>query len=149
MKATCVRCKTHRIHFKNWFFLGFLAILFESKSKNDVQSVENYPGIQVRPRLKVAAGYIPSVDNVLNSFCSGGAENLFDNIKSRKLELDPSKIRKKSHLNRSVDSLDSKTICVLSSISHRSLGVIKDLLVWIKENILRERPELFLQDDTV
>lgn len=28
-------------------------------------------------------------------------------------------------------------------------GKIRDFLVWIKENLLRERPELFIQDDSV
>lgn len=28
-------------------------------------------------------------------------------------------------------------------------GTIRNFLVWIKENILRERPELFIQDDSV
>ncbi|XP_031640701.1 ubiquitin-related modifier 1 homolog [Contarinia nasturtii] len=51
---------------------------------------------------------------------SGGAENLFDNIKSRSVELDGSKTWK-----------------------------IRDFLVWIKDNLLRERPELFIQDDSV
>lgn len=32
---------------------------------------------------------------------------------------------------------------------HAILGNIKDLLHWMKENILAERPELFLQDDSV
>ena len=29
------------------------------------------------------------------------------------------------------------------------LGCMKKLLAWIKENLLKERPELFLQGDTV
>ena len=29
------------------------------------------------------------------------------------------------------------------------IGNMKKLLVWMKENILKERPELFLQGDTV
>ena len=28
-------------------------------------------------------------------------------------------------------------------------GNIKNLLVWIKDNLLKERPELFIQGDTV
>ncbi len=29
------------------------------------------------------------------------------------------------------------------------LGTVKRLLQWIKENLLKQRPELFLQDDSV
>lgn len=28
-------------------------------------------------------------------------------------------------------------------------GKIRDFLIWIKDNLLRERPELFIQDDSV
>lgn len=29
------------------------------------------------------------------------------------------------------------------------LGKIRDFLIWIKDNLLRERPELFIQNDSV
>ncbi|CAD7083384.1 unnamed protein product [Hermetia illucens] len=50
----------------------------------------------------------------------GGAELLFDNVKKRQVTLDGSKTWK-----------------------------IKELLGWIRDNLLRERPELFLQNDSV
>ncbi|XP_070531656.1 ubiquitin-related modifier 1-like [Ptychodera flava] len=52
---------------------------------------------------------------------SGGAELLFDKVKKHSVNLD------KSH----------------------HPWTIKKLLVWIKDNLLKERPELFLQGDTV
>ncbi|XP_005180864.1 ubiquitin-related modifier 1 homolog [Musca domestica] len=51
---------------------------------------------------------------------SAGAELLFDNIKKREITL---------------PSTEKWTI--------------RNLLKWMKENILRERPELFIQGDTV
>ncbi|KPJ14057.1 Ubiquitin-related modifier 1-like [Papilio machaon] len=59
----------------------------------------------------------------------GGAELLFDKIKKREIELPA--------LNKYIpDSKDNK-------------WTIRHLLVWIKDNLLRERPELFLQGDSV
>ena len=52
---------------------------------------------------------------------SGGAELLFDN--------------KKSH--------------TISLPENTSPWTIKSLLPWMKDNLLRERPELFIQGDTV
>ncbi|VVC95559.1 ubiquitin-related modifier 1 [Leptidea sinapis] len=60
---------------------------------------------------------------------SGGAELLFDKIKKHNIEL-PS-VRK--YLP------DSKA----------EKWTIRELLVWIKGNLLKERPELFLQGDSV
>ncbi|XP_022920070.1 ubiquitin-related modifier 1 [Onthophagus taurus] len=51
----------------------------------------------------------------------GGAELLFDNKKKHTVEL-PAKDKS---------------------------WIIGDLLFWIKDNLLKERPELFLQDDSV
>jgi len=51
---------------------------------------------------------------------NGGAELLFDKIKEHKIQLDAAETWN-----------------------------MKKLLVWMKENILKERPELFLQGDTV
>lgn len=55
----------------------------------------------------------------------GGAELLFDKVKKRSIELPA--------LNK-----------YFPESSHHT-WTIKDLLVWIKDNLLRERPELFLQ----
>ena len=52
---------------------------------------------------------------------SGGAELLFGHIKQHNVKLDASSEK----------------------------WNIKNLLVWIKDNLLQERPELFLQGDTV
>ncbi len=52
--------------------------------------------------------------------CSGGLEILFDKVAKHEVELP-----------------DKKTI------------ILKDFLKWIKENLVKERPDLFLQDDTV
>ncbi|PIK43540.1 putative ubiquitin-related modifier 1-like [Apostichopus japonicus] len=52
---------------------------------------------------------------------SGGAELLFDKVKEHEVKL--------SHDNNP--------------------WTIRKLLVWIKENLLKERPELFVQEDTV
>ncbi|XP_069689742.1 ubiquitin-related modifier 1 isoform X1 [Periplaneta americana] len=52
---------------------------------------------------------------------SGGAELLFDNIKKHDVTLPETKEK----------------------------WTIKSLLVWIKDNLLKERPELFLQGDSV
>ncbi|CAO1413941.1 unnamed protein product [Diamesa serratosioi] len=51
---------------------------------------------------------------------SGGAEVLFKHIKKQTVTLDSSKTWK-----------------------------IRDFLVWLKDNLLTERPELFLQEDSV
>lgn len=56
---------------------------------------------------------------------AGGAELLFDKIKKREIVL-PELIK------YFPDCTDNK-------------WTIKHLLVWIKDNLLRERPELFLQ----
>ncbi|XP_077986453.1 ubiquitin-related modifier 1-like isoform X2 [Glandiceps talaboti] len=52
---------------------------------------------------------------------SGGAELLFDKVKKHSVTLDKS----------------------------NKPWTIKKLLVWIKDNLLKERPELFLQGETV
>lgn len=52
---------------------------------------------------------------------SGGAELLFGDIREHKVDLPEQKVP----------------------------WTIKSLLVWIKDNLLQERPELFLQGDTV
>ncbi|XP_041983692.1 ubiquitin-related modifier 1 homolog [Aricia agestis] len=59
----------------------------------------------------------------------GGAELLFDKIKKRDIEL--------------------PALQKYFPDSQRETWTIKDLLVWIKDNLLRERPELFLQGDSV
>jgi len=51
---------------------------------------------------------------------SGGAELLFDKIKEHKIQLDASETWN-----------------------------MKKLLVWMKDNLLKERPELFIQGDSV
>ncbi|XP_071802754.1 ubiquitin-related modifier 1-like isoform X2 [Asterias amurensis] len=53
---------------------------------------------------------------------SGGAELLFDKVKSHDVTLDTSNGKQWN---------------------------IRELLVWIKDNILKERPELFIQNGTV
>ncbi|PZC72644.1 ubiquitin-related modifier 1 homolog [Helicoverpa armigera] len=59
----------------------------------------------------------------------GGAELLFDKIKKREIELPALK----KYLP---DSSNDK-------------WTIRELLLWIKDNLLREREELFLQGDSV
>ncbi|XP_045456300.1 ubiquitin-related modifier 1 homolog [Melitaea cinxia] len=59
----------------------------------------------------------------------GGAELLFDKIKKRNVELPALK--------------------KYFPDSQRDNWTIRDLLVWIKENLLKERPELFLQGDSI
>lgn len=61
----------------------------------------------------------------LNLQFGGGAELLFDKIKKREIELPNLK-------KYYPESIDEK-------------WRIRELLLWIKENLLRERPELFLQ----
>uniref|UniRef100_A0A2H1V943 Ubiquitin-related modifier 1 homolog n=1 Tax=Spodoptera frugiperda TaxID=7108 RepID=A0A2H1V943_SPOFR len=65
----------------------------------------------------------------LNIHFGGGAELLFDKIKKREVELPALKKFKP-------DCQSDK-------------WTIKELLLWIKENLLREREELFLQGDSV
>ena len=57
--------------------------------------------------------------NIVAEF-SGGAELLFDKKKEHKVELDATK-----------------------------KWTIKDFIFWIKDNLLKERPELFIQGQTV
>ena len=57
--------------------------------------------------------------NVTAEF-SGGAELLFDKIKEHQVQLDTSKE-----------------------------WTVKDFIFWIKDNLLKERPELFIQGQTV
>ena len=52
---------------------------------------------------------------------NGGAELLFDNVKEHIVELDSSKVT----------------------------WNIRKLIFWIKDNLLKERPELFIQGETV
>ncbi|XP_061727468.1 ubiquitin-related modifier 1 homolog [Cydia pomonella] len=59
----------------------------------------------------------------------GGAELLFDKIKKREVEL--------------------PAVKKYFPDCQRDTWTIKELLVWLKDNLLRERPELFLQGDSV
>lgn len=61
----------------------------------------------------------------LNIHFGGGAELLFDKIKKREIELPALKK-------------------YLPDCQHEK-WTIRELLLWIKENLLREREELFLQ----
>lgn len=93
----------------------------------------------------LASGIIQSILLIVYMHvCSGGAENLFDNVKTRQVELDSSKTSRK-HLPFSFFFIMHHYLSNFIAFSE----TIKDLLMWIKDNILRERPELFLQDDTV
>lgn len=76
---------------------------------------------------------------------SGGAENLFDNIKSRPIELDGNKTCEYYGFesNQTNDYRNKFNWFFVGP------GKIRDFLIWIKENLLRERPELFIQDDSV
>ncbi|XP_028173357.1 ubiquitin-related modifier 1 homolog [Ostrinia furnacalis] len=65
----------------------------------------------------------------LNIQFGGGAELLFDKIKKREVELPALKK-------------------YFPEISKEN-WTIKELLQWIKNNLLKERPELFLQGDSV
>ncbi|CAB4423608.1 unnamed protein product [Rhizophagus irregularis] len=55
---------------------------------------------------------------------SGGIELLFDNIKQTSVEIP-------------------------SSINPPNSTTMKDLISWMKDNLLKERPELFMSGDTV
>ena len=57
---------------------------------------------------------------------SGGAELLVGMKKKHEIELDNSSDQNKSNT-----------------------WTIKDLLAWIRTNLLKQRPELFMQDDTI
>ncbi|XP_075989900.1 ubiquitin-related modifier 1 [Anticarsia gemmatalis] len=59
----------------------------------------------------------------------GGAELLFDRIKKREIELPA--------LNKYLPD------------SNKDKWTIRELLLWIKDNLLRERPELFLQGESI
>ncbi|XP_069364242.1 ubiquitin-related modifier 1 homolog [Maniola hyperantus] len=59
----------------------------------------------------------------------GGAELLFDKVKKREVELPA--------LNKYFPDCQTEK------------WTIKELLVWIKDNLLKERPELFLQGASV
>lgn len=61
----------------------------------------------------------------LNIQFGGGAELLFDKIKKREVEL--------------------PAVNKYFTYSQKEKWTIKELLVWIKDNLLKERPELFLQ----
>ncbi|XP_026325693.1 ubiquitin-related modifier 1 homolog [Hyposmocoma kahamanoa] len=65
----------------------------------------------------------------LNLQFGGGAELLFDKIKKREIEL--------PNLKKYYPE------------SANERWTIRELLLWIKDNLLRERPELFLQGDSV
>ncbi|XP_063836223.1 ubiquitin-related modifier 1 homolog [Ostrinia nubilalis] len=65
----------------------------------------------------------------LNIQFGGGAELLFDKIKKREVELPALKK-------------------YFPEISKEN-WTIKELLQWIKDNLLKERPELFLQGDSI
>ncbi|CAG8441113.1 2431_t:CDS:2 [Funneliformis caledonium] len=55
---------------------------------------------------------------------SGGMELLFNNIKQKHIEIS-------------------------STINPPNATTMKDLILWIRENLLKERPELFMSGDTV
>ncbi|XP_047522767.1 ubiquitin-related modifier 1 homolog [Pieris napi] len=59
----------------------------------------------------------------------GGAELLFDKIKKREVEL--------------------PSLKKYFPESENEKWTIKELLVWMKDNLLKERPELFVQGDSV
>ncbi|XP_040818983.1 ubiquitin-related modifier 1 isoform X1 [Ochotona curzoniae] len=63
----------------------------------------------------------------------GGAELLFDGVKKHQVTL-PGR-----------EEPCVTTVCPAPS----SAGDIRNLLVWIKKNLLKERPELFIQGDSV
>ncbi|XP_037303055.1 LOW QUALITY PROTEIN: ubiquitin-related modifier 1-like [Manduca sexta] len=65
----------------------------------------------------------------INVHFGGGAELLFDKIKKREVELPA--------VDKYLPECEKKG------------WTIRELLVWIKENLLRERPELFLQGESV
>ncbi|CAB3252240.1 unnamed protein product [Arctia plantaginis] len=65
----------------------------------------------------------------LNLQFGGGAELLFDRIKKREIELPA--------LNKYLPD------------SNKEKWTIRELLMWIKDNLLKERPELFLQGDSI
>ncbi|CAD1477881.1 unnamed protein product, partial [Heterotrigona itama] len=39
--------------------------------------------------------------------------------------------------------------CKILTSDEMFVGTIQKLLFWMKDNLLKERPELFMQDDTV
>lgn len=79
---------------------------------------------------------------VLFVYISGGAENLFDKIKSRTVSLDASKVRM-------YFGVWTHIYMFLYYIFYFISGTIKDLIFWMRDNILTDRPELFLQNDSV
>ncbi|KAH8293554.1 hypothetical protein KR054_001488, partial [Drosophila jambulina] len=76
---------------------------------------------------------------------SAGAELLFGNIKRRELALDGSQ---KCEYNIEL-TYYNYNVCNLALICILFEGTIANLLKWMHANILTERPELFLQGDTV
>ncbi|KAB1280306.1 Ubiquitin-related modifier 1 [Camelus dromedarius] len=73
----------------------------------------------------------------------GGAELLFDGVKKHQVTLPGQEEPCKALGAR--NHLDLTLICSVPS----SPGDIRNLLVWIKKNLLKERPELFIQGDSV
>lgn len=65
----------------------------------------------------------------ININFGGGAELLFDKIKKREVELPA--------LSKYLPNI------------HKDRWTIRELLVWIKDNLLKERPELFLQVSSI
>ncbi|XP_015222287.1 ubiquitin-related modifier 1 isoform X2 [Lepisosteus oculatus] len=81
----------------------------------------------------------------------GGAELLFDGVKNHHVTL-PSQsepchaeLRQKEDGKRQVPAEPGTEDSGLTTL----LGNMKQLLLWIKGNLLKERPELFIQGDTV
>ena len=82
---------------------------------------------------------------MIDSCFSGGAELLVGQKKRHQVELPTEDGAKKCEMNGWLTWLlrNGTFDCFVVS------GTIKDLLVWIKDNLLQQRPELFLQDDTM
>lgn len=87
--------------------------------------------------------------------CRGGAELLFGNKKKHAVSLPAG--RECEHFLSCFDSLVSEfrelscyLLSMMTVMRHFSVsGTLASLILWMRDNMLKERPELFVQDGTV
>lgn len=84
-------------------------------------------------------------------FCyRGGAELLFDNKKSHDVILpQQTKPCKYNNILLVIYFFNFQLSERFINTNFSDLGTLGDLLFWVKDNLLTERPELFIQDDSV
>ena len=88
--------------------------------------------------------------------CSGGLELLFNKIKDYHLVFNNNNNNNKSNSSKENESKvlspqpsAAATTATTETTEESNVNTLKDLLIYIRQHLLCERPELFMQDDSV